>query len=125
MEFVTFDGLRFPIKFLDGRPYVQDAGGHLRVLKTYDSWVLKPKAFRVYIDGIAFHGKIRVTAGSRRASRMITIYDMGFLGFAGKTIRSRAVIFDKGIAYRYGAIIDVNSDESGDGYFRVRLDPIQ
>lgn len=127
MEFVTFDGLRFPIKFLDGRPYVQDAGGKYRVIGAYDSWCAKPKTFRVYIDGIAFHGKIRVTAGSRRASRMITIHDMGLLGAARRAIVDGDVVIEDatGAEYRYGEIFHLQPHDPRFPAFRVRLDPAQ
>lgn len=127
MEFVTFDGLRFPIKFLDGRPYVQDSGGKYRVIGTYDSWCVKPKTFRVHIDGIAFHGKIRVTAGSRRASRMITIHDMGLLGAVRRAIHDGELVTEDvtGVEYRYGAIFHLKASDPRFPAFRVRLDPVQ
>lgn len=125
MEFVTFDGLRFPIKFLDGRPYAQDDGGKYRVVGTYDPWVSKPKTFRIHIDGESFLGRIRVTAGSRQASRWITIGDLSLiLHFRRAINRGQRVESFSGIEYRYAAIAPGGTDEFGYPTFRVRLDPV-
>lgn len=125
MEFVTHDCLRFPIKFIDGRPYAQDAGGKYHVITAYDSWFPKPKIFRVYIDGIAFHGKIRVTAGRRRASRFVS-EDHGYLYVIKRAMICRYVFtYGDGLSYRVGAIHEVDSDEFGTVSLRVRLDPAE
>ncbi len=126
MEFVTFDGLRFPIRFLDGRPYAQDDGGKYRVIGAYDPWVSKPKTFRIHIDGESFLGKIRVTAGSRRASRMITIHDMSLLGAVRRAMIDGDVVVEEatGAQYRYGAIFHLKPKDPRFPAFRVRLVPI-
>lgn len=125
MEFVTFDDKRFSVVQNGEKFFAVLPGESMHRITAYDYWNDKPSKFVFYRYGVACYGKIRVTAGSRQASRWITIGDLSLiLDFRRAINRGQRIESFSGIEYRYAAIANGGNDEFGYPTFRVRLDPV-
>lgn len=123
VEFVTKCGHRFPV--------VERGGSYYAITDSHGPRWIPPsvngKDYTIAVDGIALIGTLRVFAGSRRASRMVTIHDMGLLGAVRRAIHDGELVTEDatGAEYRYGEIFHLQPHDQRFPAFRVRLDPVQ